>query len=99
MGICIVSYLRNYIIIGVTSFNLGCNTILTDSGESRRLPLLKYFYSKQNKGEKLPSVFADVRGKKVMDFIETQTAGATFCRRSDKVQEVKGGKGWSMVRE
>ena len=24
---------RNYIIIGVTSFNLGCNTILTDSGE------------------------------------------------------------------
>ena len=27
-----------------------------------------------------------------MDFIETQTAGATFCRRSDKVQEVTGGK-------
>ena len=25
--------LRNYIIVGVISFNLGCNTILTDSGE------------------------------------------------------------------
>ena len=36
----------------------------------------------------LPAVFADVRGKSVMDFIEKQTIGATFCRRSDQVQEV-----------
>ena len=43
-------------------------------------------------GEKLPSVFADVRGKSVMDWIEKHTAGATFCRRSQEVKEVKGGE-------
>ena len=52
-----------------------------------------------NIGEKLPSVFADVRGKSVRDFIEKHTAGATFCRRSQEVKEVKGGKlsvGWTI---
>ena len=43
-------------------------------------------------GEKLPSVYADVRGKSVMDWIEKNTAGATFCRRSQEVKEVKGGE-------
>ena len=38
-------------------------------------------------GEKLPSVYADVRGKFVTDWIETLTAGATFCRRSDQEEE------------
>ena len=32
-----------------------------------------------------------------MDFIEEQTAGATFCRRSDKVQEEKGGNSQSSL--
>ena len=69
-------FFRNYIIIGVASLNLGCNSILTDSGE------------------KLPSVFADIRGQSVMGWIEDQITGATFCRRSDQVHEVKGGKMW-----
>ena len=43
-------------------------------------------------GEKLPSVYADIRGKSVMDWIEKHTAGATFCRRSQEVKEVKGGE-------
>ena len=50
------------------------------------------FYSSLNSDEKLPSVYADVRGKLVVDWIKEQTAGATFCRRSDQVKEVKGGK-------
>ena len=45
-----------------------------------------------NSDEKLPSVYADIRGKSVMNWIEKHTAGATFCRRSEQVQEVKGGK-------
>ena len=52
------------------------------------------FYSSLNSDEKLPSVYADVRGKLVVDWIKEQTAGATFCRRSDQVMEVKGGKMW-----
>ena len=42
----------------------------------------------------MPSVYADVRGKFVMDWIEKHTAGATFCRRSEEVREVEGGKWW-----
>ena len=41
--------------------------------------------------KKLPTVFADVRGRSVMDWIEKHTAGATFCRRSEEAKEVKGG--------
>ena len=37
-------------------------------------------------------MFADVRGSGTVDWIEEHTAGATFCRRSDLVKEVKGGK-------
>ena len=45
-----------------------------------------------NLGKKLPSIYADTRGELAMDWIKKQTAGATFCRRSDQVKEVKGGK-------
>ena len=45
-----------------------------------------------NLGKKLPSIYADTRGELAMDWIKEQTAGATFCRRSDLVKEVKGGK-------
>ena len=45
-----------------------------------------------NSDEKLPSVYADIRGKSVMNWIKKHTAGATFCRRSDQEKEVKGGK-------
>ena len=55
------------------------------------------FYSSLNSDEKLPSVYADVRGKLVVDWIKEQTAGATFCRRSDQVKEVEGGKMWFIV--
>ena len=47
-----------------------------------------------NLGEKLPSIYADARGELAMDCIKEQTARATFCRRSDQVKEVKGGKMW-----
>ena len=43
-------------------------------------------------GEKLPSVFADVRGKSVMDWIERHTAGAAFCRRAEVREEEQEGK-------
>ena len=39
----------------------------------------------------MPSVYADVRGKSVMDWIEKHTAEAIYCRRSEEVKEVKGG--------
>ena len=45
-----------------------------------------------NLGKKLPSIYADTRGELAMDWIKEETAGATFCRRSDQVKEVKGGK-------
>ena len=45
-----------------------------------------------NLGKKLPSIYADIRGELAMDWIKELTAGATFCRRSDQVKEVKGGK-------
>ena len=45
-----------------------------------------------NLGKKLPSIYADTRGELAMDWIKELTAGATFCRRSDQVKEVKGGK-------
>ena len=45
-----------------------------------------------NLGKKLPSIYADTRGELAMDWIKEQTTGATFCRRSDQVKEVKGGK-------
>ena len=50
----------------------------------------------------MPSVYADVRGKSVKNWTEKHTAGATFCRRSEKVKEVEGGKcggldlGWTI---
>ena len=44
--------------------------------------------------KKLPSIYADLRGESAVDWIEKETAGATFCRRSDQVKEVKGGKMW-----
>ena len=47
--------------------------------------------------KKLPSIYADVRGDSAVDWIEKETAGATFCRRSDQVKEVKGGKMWFIV--
>ena len=50
-----------------------------------------------NLGEKLPSIYADARGELAMDWIKEQTAEATFCRRSDQVKEVKGGKMWFIV--
>ena len=37
-------------------------------------------------------MFADVRGNRTVDWIEELIAGATFCKRSDLVKEVKGGK-------
>ena len=43
---------------------------------------------------KLPSIYADLRGELAVDWIEKETAGATFCRRSDQVKEVRGGKMW-----
>ena len=43
---------------------------------------------------KLPSIYADARGEIAMDWIKELIAGATFCRRSDQVKEVKGGKMW-----
>ena len=33
-------------------------------------------------GNQLPSVYADIREKSVMDWIEEQTAGSTFCTKS-----------------
>ena len=42
----------------------------------------------------MPRVYADVRGKSVKNWIEKHTAGATFCRRSEEVREVEGGKWW-----
>ena len=45
-----------------------------------------------NLGKKLPSIYADTRGELAMDWIKELTAGATFCRRSDRAMEVKGGK-------
>ena len=43
---------------------------------------------------KLPSIYADARGEIAMDWIKEQIAGATFCKRSNKVKDVKGGKMW-----
>ena len=83
---------RNFIIIGVTSFNLGCNSVLIDDGKSEICIYPGRILRIIIPGEKLPSVFADVRGKSVMDWIEKHTAGATFCRRSQEVKEVKGGE-------
>ena len=37
-------------------------------------------------------MFADLRAKKTLDWISKNTAGATFCKRSDEVKDVKGGK-------
>ena len=39
----------------------------------------------------MPSVFADVRGKSVRDWIDDHTAGATFCRKSEE-DELQGGE-------
>ena len=88
-----MSNFRNFIIIGVTSFNLGCNTVLTEDGKSEICihPIFKIVHT-CTLDEKLPSVYADIRGKSVMDFIEKHTAGATFCPRSELVKEVQGGK-------
>ena len=76
----------------MTSFNVGCNSILTDDGESvfieREYLYLKLF----NPDEKLPSVYADVRGRSMMDWIKDQTAGAFFCRKSSQVNVVKRGE-------
>ena len=33
-GCLIIKYFRNYIVIGVTSFNIGCNSILYKDGKS-----------------------------------------------------------------
>ena len=40
----------------------------------------------------LPSVYADIRGRSVMDWIEEHTSGAFFCRKSGQVKELKGGE-------
>ena len=37
-------------------------------------------------------MFADLRAKKTLDWISKNTAGATFCKRSDVDKDVKGGK-------
>ena len=37
-------------------------------------------------------MFADLRARRTLDWIKELTAGATFCKRSDVVKEVKGGK-------
>ena len=37
-------------------------------------------------------MFADARGTRIADWIKDLTAGATFCKRSDVVKQVKGGK-------
>ena len=50
------------------------------------------FHKIDNSDKKLPSVYADLRGELAVDWIKRETAGATFCRRSDQVKEVKGGK-------
>ena len=47
---------------------------------------------------KLPSIYADLRGELAVDWIEKETAGATFCRRSDQVKEVKGGKMCNLIK-
>ena len=40
----------------------------------------------------MPSVYADIRGESVKDWIDEQTAGAFFCRKSGQVKEVKEGE-------
>ena len=52
--------------------------------------LIYSYLQKLNRGEKVPSIFADIRGSSVMGFIENQIDGATFCRKHDD-QEVKEG--------
>ena len=37
-------------------------------------------------------MFADLRARRTVDWIKDLTAGATFCKRSDVVKQVKGGK-------
>ena len=54
------------------------------------LSLIYSYLQKLNRGEKVPSIFADIRGSSVMGFIENQIDGATFCRKHDD-QEVKEG--------
>ena len=98
----LLTYFRNYIVIGVTSYNFGCNSSLEDDGKSvfirkERMLLLKIW----NPGGKLPSVYADLRGKSAVDWIERNTAEASFCSRSDKVKKAKEGRRrlikWSTV--
>ena len=84
--------IRNYIIIGVTSFNLGCNSIQTEDGESVFINGYYLCLKLLNPGKKLPSVYADIRGESVKDWIDEQTAGAFFCRKSGQVKEVKEGE-------
>ena len=36
-------------------------------------------------------MFADLRGRRTVNWIEKQTAGATFCRRSNLTKKVEGG--------
>ena len=37
-------------------------------------------------------MFADLRARRTVDWIEENIEGATLCKRSDVVKEVKGGK-------
>jgi len=52
---------RNYVLVGITSFNLGCNGTSTYTGE------------------KLPSVFTDVRENAMLDWIKKKTKSGIFC--------------------
>ena len=40
----------------------------------------------------MPTVFANILGKSVIDWIEDHTAGATFCRKFEEVKVYKGDK-------
>ena len=85
---------RPSIIIGVTSFAYGCNS-RTDDGKFLFIKGKNFYLKIFKPGEKLPSVYADIRGKSVMDWIEEHTAGATFCTKSDLVAVDGAWSEWS----